>query len=194
MPDKVLLAVLSALGAAAGLGWRVPKVAALDERAAAAWNRLPLPHGVDRILIGLRPLGTKWVWVGALAALILAGGVGSLWIAGGAAAAALVERLIKIAAGRPRPSVGHPDIVLRQAPAPADSSFPSGDAMRVWFVVCALEMGLPAAWAPVRVLVWTAAVTISLGRVRLGAHYPLDVWSGGWIGIGCAAAAGALAG
>ena len=190
----MLLAVLSAAAAAAGWAWRLPRVAALDERAALTWNTCPIPPAVDRILIGLRPLGTKWVWIGALGALIVAGGVGSWWIALGAAAAALLERLIKIVVGRPRPLVDHPTMVLRQAPPPGDTSFPSGDAMRVWFVVSALEMGVPGAWAPVRGVVWTAAVLTSLGRVRLGAHYPSDVWAGAWIGIGCAAAAAALVG
>jgi membrane-associated phospholipid phosphatase len=190
----VSLALLSALGVGAGLGWRLPWIASLDARSALAWNRAPLPPSLDRFLISLRPLGTKWVWMAALAALVLIGGLGSLWIVGGAAAAALAERLIKSAVGRPRPFVDRPEIRLRQLPPPGDTSFPSGDAMRAWFVVGALEMGLPAAWPAARAAVWAVAVLISLGRVRLGAHYPLDVWAGAWIGIGTAAAAAALAG
>ncbi|HLF82406.1 MAG TPA: phosphatase PAP2 family protein, partial [Anaerolineales bacterium] len=84
-------------------------------------------------------------------------------------------------------------IRLRQPTAPVDTSFPSGDAMRVWFVVCAVEIAFPQTPLPIRLAVWGAAVLVSFGRVRLGAHYPMDVWAGAWIGIGFAAIVARLA-
>jgi len=190
----VILPALALLGVAAGLSWRLPPISVLEDRAASAWNRAPLPAVLDRGLAGLRPLGSKWAWLAALGALLVADVRSGLWLAAGAAGAALVERLTKSLIRRPRPFSRLPDIRLRQSPAPQDSSFPSGDAMRVWFVVCALEMTLPEAPLLVRLAVWVAAILVSLGRVRLGAHYPTDVWAGAWIGIGFAAIAARLAG
>ena len=190
----MILPAVAVLGVATGLSWRLPQIAVLEDRAAVAWNRAPLPAMLDRLLAGLRPLGTKWAWLAALGVFLVADLRSGLWLAAGAAGAALVERLSKSLIRRPRPFSRLPDIRLRQSPTPQDTSFPSGDAMRVWFIVCALEMALPEAPLLVRLSVWGAAVLVSLGRVRLGAHYPLDVWAGAWIGIGFAAAAALLAG
>jgi membrane-associated phospholipid phosphatase len=190
----VIQQALAVLGVATGLSWRLPPISVLEDRAAVAWNRAPLPAILDQMLAGLRPLGSKWAWLAALGVLIIADVRSGLWLAAGAAGAALAERLTKSLVRRPRPFTRIPDIRLRQSSAPLDTSFPSGDAMRVWFVVCALELTLPEAPLLVRLAVWGAAVLVSLGRVRLGAHYPLDVWAGAWIGIGFAATAGLLAG
>ena len=190
----MILPALAVLGVATGLSWRLLPISVLEDRAALAWNRAPLPAILDRALAGLRPLGSKWAWLAALGVLIVAELRSGLWLCAGAAGAALVERLTKSLVRRPRPFARLPDIRLRQSPAPQDSSFPSGDAMRIWFVVCALELTLPEAPLLVRLAVWGAAVLVSLGRVRLGAHYLLDVWAGAWIGIGFAAIAALLAG
>jgi len=189
----VILLALAVLGVATGLSWWLPPISALEDRAALAWNRAPLPAMLDRLLAGFRPLGTKWAWLAALGILLVADLRSGLWLAAGAAGAALAEQLTKALVRRPRPFTRLPDIRLRQSPAPLDTSFPSGDAMRVWFVVCALEMTLPGAPLLVRLAVWSAAAMVSFGRVRMGAHYPLDVWAGAWIGIGFAAAAALLA-
>jgi undecaprenyl-diphosphatase len=189
----VLWVALAALGLACGLSWRLPGVAAIEDRAALTCNRMRLPDWVDRVLLAARPLGTKWVWIAALAALALAWPDSLPWLAGGAALAALAERMVKRGLRRPRPFVRMPEIQLRQLPPPGDPSFPSGDAMRVWFLVCALGAALPNGLVLAKAPVWAAAGLVSLGRVRLGAHYPLDVWAGAWMGVGFAAAASALA-
>ena len=190
----MILPALAVLGAATGLSWRLPPISVLEDRAAVAWNRAPWPGILDRTLAGLRPLGSKWAWLGALGVLIAAEVRSGLWLVVGAAGAALVERLTKSLVRRPRPFTRLPDIRLRQSPAPLDTSFPSGDAMRVWFVVCTVEMTLPEGPLLVRLAIWGAAALVGLGRVRLGAHYPLDVWTGAWIGVGSAAIAAWLAG
>ena len=190
----MVLPALAVLGVGTGLSWKLLPVSVLEDRAALAWNRAPLPALLDRTLAGFRPLGGKWAWLAAVGALIVADVRSGLWLAAGAAGVALVERLTKSLIRRPRPFTRLPDIRLRQSPAPVDSSFPSGDAMRVWFVVCAVEMTLPEGPLLVRLAIWGAAALVGLGRVRLGAHYPLDVWTGAWIGVGSAAIAAWLAG
>src|SRR3989304_4707394 len=170
-PAEVSLPALAVLGVATGLSGRLPPISVLEDRAAGAWNRAPWPGILDRTLAGRRPLGSKWAWLGALGLLTAAEVRSGLWLVVGAAGVALVERLTKSLIRRPRPFTRLPDIRLRQSPAPVDSSFPSRDAMRGW----------------------GAAVLVSLGRVRLGAHYPMDVWAGAWIGIGSAAIAARLA-
>ena len=90
----------------------------------------------------------------------------------------LVDSLVKIAVGRPRPQVDNP---VHHA---FGKSFPSGHSMQA--VVCygalvlVLLPLLPERWrrpAIGAVVVW--AVTIGLSRLALGVHYVSDV-VGGW--------------
>ncbi len=90
----------------------------------------------------------------------------------------------KLLVGRPRPwGVVFPEGVdMLQPQRPTDSSFPSGDSFRVWF----LALILPAFWgAPwyVYTLSVGAALTVTLGRVAMGVHYPLDTISGTGLGF-----------
>jgi membrane-associated phospholipid phosphatase len=95
---------------------------------------------------------------------------------------AFLETLIKKQAQRSRPYVAVDDIHLHQPKVPKDSSFPSGDAMRVWFVSILLPFafGLPS-W--VYLITSLVALAISFGRIALGVHYPLDVIAGSGLGL-----------
>ena len=62
-----------------------------------------------------------------------------------------------------------------------DPSHPSGDTLRVWLLALIFPLAFALPW-PVFVLSILMAITLSLGRITLGVHYPLDVIGG--IGLG----------
>ena len=84
---------------------------------------------------------------------------------------------IKRVCGRTRPAV------FALLEAPDRFSMPSGHATCAWSIAVSLAVMLPAA-APF-VLLW--AFAISLSRVVLGVHYPLDVLAGALLGTASAA-------
>lgn len=94
---------------------------------------------------------------------------------------ASLEWGIKRSLQRARPFSVLPNVEMEQPRPPHDASFPSGDAMRIWFLALALPavLGLPLLMGAGACLL---ALIVSLGRVALGVHYPLDVLAG--IGLG----------
>jgi undecaprenyl-diphosphatase len=75
---------------------------------------------------------------------------------------------------------------MLQPKQPLDPSYPSGDALRVWF----LALILPTAIGNPGLLLITGIVLasiVSIGRSVMGVHYPSDVIAGiglGFIGAG----------
>ncbi len=180
MPAALLLALL-------GLTYRLPAVNRLDQRLFLAVHR-PLSRapwgGLFRFLW---PLGTTPAALLLLLPLRFFLPLRAwmlLWAA--FALAALLERGVKLTLRRPRPFTALPDVRMLQPRRPHDPSFPSGDALRVWFL--ALAWG--AAWPPAALPAAGLAALVSLGRLALGVHHPLDVLSGG--ALGALAAWGAL--
>jgi membrane-associated phospholipid phosphatase len=97
-----------------------------------------------------------------------------------------IERAAKIKIDRTRPFIDHTEIELLQPTTPSDPSHPSGDAMRAWFLAVAIPITFHLNW-PVAFTTCVIAGLLSIGRVVLGAHYPLDVIGGigyGVIGAG----------
>ena len=92
-----------------------------------------------------------------------------------------IENILKKALNRPRPYTAHPDISMLQPNSPVDTSFPSGDTLRIWY----LALILPAA-AGGSSLFLTAflllAILVTLGRMIMGVHYLTDTIAG--IGLG----------
>ena len=98
----------------------------------------------------------------------------------------LIDRFIKLGFKRVRPFNSQPPTDMLQPHPPHDPSFPSGDAYHAWFLALtaiqvfqlpllpAVGLGLLAAW-------------VSLGRVAMGVHYPLDVVAGAGVGLVAAA-------
>lgn len=129
----------------------------------------------------LWPVGKTPFMIAMLGVLFLSG-----WSSGFRAAflygmIAFLERLLKLTVKRQRPfSVLH-DVRMFQPRQPQDPSHPSGDAMRVWYLTFVIPMafGLPLM---ALFLFCCVAVLISLGRIALGVHFPLDVIGG--IGLG----------
>ena len=129
----------------------------------------------------IRPLGT--VPVGILLILII---YISSWQAGLVATltfilSAILERAIKMTLLRPRPFATLSDVKMGQPLKPQDPSHPSGDTLRVWLLALIFPLAFALPW-PVFVLSILMAITLSLGRITLGVHYPLDVIGG--IGLG----------
>jgi undecaprenyl-diphosphatase len=130
----------------------------------------------------LRPLGT--VPVSILLILIM---YTASWEFGVIATisyiiSAIIERKIKLSIQRPRPYQTLPYVKMGQLPEPHDPSHPSGDSFRVWFLafLFPFAFSLPE---PIFAFSFLAAIILSVGRIALGVHYPLDVISGTGLGI-----------
>ena len=95
---------------------------------------------------------------------------------------ACLERLIKWVVKRQRPFFIVPDVQMSQPQQPNDPSHPSGDAMRIWYLAFVIPMafGLPIS---ILLLLCSIAVLVSIGRISLGVHFPLDVIGGTGLGL-----------
>lgn len=93
-----------------------------------------------------------------------------------------LEKLVKITYPRDRPYSVLEDIQMLQPRQPEDSSFPSGDAMRIWFLalIFAIALGNNLLFGFISILL---AVLVSLGRMVLGVHFLSDVLAGAGLGL-----------
>jgi undecaprenyl-diphosphatase len=97
-----------------------------------------------------------------------------------------IEQIIKMIFKRPRPFEIHQDIRMLQPIKPHDPSFPSGDALRIWYLVLILPAALGGSNTFLIAGIFLA-ILVSLGRAVMGVHYPSDVIAGtglGFIGAG----------
>ena len=93
-----------------------------------------------------------------------------------------IEYFVKKLSNRGRPYTSHPAIAMLQPLEPADSSFPSGDTLRVWY----LALIIPAASGNSSFVLTAAislAVLVTLGRMVMGVHYFTDTLAGAGLGI-----------
>jgi undecaprenyl-diphosphatase len=175
--------VVAIAGVVTGLAWRFERVRVGELNCFYKINHIHLRPLLDQIFIFARPLGTKWFLRFFLGIVLIwrTELIGTLIVV--SVLSALIERGIKMIVRRPRPFRDHEKIILRQNPSPRDPSFPSGDATRIWFIFASILFGLH----PTSILslsIGLCAVVVSFGRVRLGVHYPLDVWAGTGLGFG----------
>jgi undecaprenyl-diphosphatase len=98
------------------------------------------------------------------------------------ALATVLERTVKMKFRRPRPFGALSDVTMYQPRQPRDPSHPSGDALRVWFLALVIPAAFGLSW-PVYFLTCSIATILSLGRIVLGVHYPLDVLGGAGLGF-----------
>ncbi len=93
-----------------------------------------------------------------------------------------IEQLLKRLVNRSRPFHEQTDIKMLQPLEPADPSFPSGDALRVWYLALILPVaaGNSLAFFIMAVLL---AVLVTLGRLVMGVHYLTDSLAGMGLGM-----------
>jgi undecaprenyl-diphosphatase len=176
----IAVAVVAVLS---GLTWKFDWGRSKDLACFHKINNPQLWDGLDQFLILTRVLGTKWVLIIFLGLVFLWRSQAGVSITIAAILATAIERGIKIIVKRPRPFQDHEITFIHQNPAPRDPGFPSGDATRAWFMLAAIVIGFQPA------LIWSliaglSTAVVSFGRVRLGVHYPLDVWAGAGLGFG----------
>ena len=97
----------------------------------------------------------------------------------------VLVRLLKMLVARGRPSSEFPSIYIgdfTQLYVDASlHSFPSGHAADVW--TGAAVLFVVAKQVPVKFFLILVAILVSLSRVALGAHYPIDILMGSLIGL-----------
>jgi undecaprenyl-diphosphatase len=181
--ELVLGLGLALAGILSGMAWKIPGMLRADQALFMVFNQGSWARWLDDSVLVARLWGTKWVFLGALAgALLWRPTVG--WSLGLTALLALgLERAVKASVKRPRPFVRSEATILRQPRSPEDFSYPSGDATRAWFLFAAMAYGYPLPGA-LAALLALLALSVSVGRVRLGVHYPMDVWGGSSLGAG----------
>lgn len=91
------------------------------------------------------------------------------------------ERIVKQLFNRQRPFKISQQVAMLQPLRPLDPSFPSGDALRVWYL--ALITSAIFSNLPFLIAAAILAVVISLGRIMMGVHYLSDVLAGSGLGV-----------
>jgi len=97
-------------------------------------------------------------------------------------AGAVLERLIKVTINRKRPFQQSGSIKMLQPVQPVDPSFPSGDCLRIWFIVLLIPELLGGTGFVLAACI-LLGVAVSLGRMVMGVHFLSDVLTGTGLGI-----------
>jgi len=142
-------------------------------------------HALDSLMLAFSAIGragTIWIAIAVAGALLRRARATAMWQVGLALLLTLLvtEGILKPLVHEPRPFVANPGArVIDQRPS--TYSFPSGHATSSFAAAVSLARGWPqgtAAW-------FVLASLISLSRVYVGVHTPLDVVGGVIIGLAC---------
>lgn len=106
----------------------------------------------------------------------------SLFLFGSIAFSGIVTNIIKVIAGRHRPSelfqeglYGFDFFHIERAM----TSFPSGHTTTAF----ALAMAITYLWPRSGIVMWIFAILIGISRLAIGAHYPSDIMAGAVVGV-----------
>jgi membrane-associated phospholipid phosphatase len=102
-------------------------------------------------------------------------------IAGAVAISEVISAGLKYSIKRQRPFDAYPDLIYAHS-NPTDPSFPSGHTSIAFATATSLSMAFPKWYVVVPSFGYATAVGYS--RLRLGVHYPSDVFAGALIGAG----------
>jgi undecaprenyl-diphosphatase len=91
-----------------------------------------------------------------------------------------LEAVTRMVVQRDRPAETLPDVILRGNAAAHGLSFPSGHAMVIFAIATLVAPYFKGWW---KALPWALAAAVSLSRLYLGAHFPLDVIAGAGLGL-----------
>lgn len=125
-------------------------------------------------------VGLVWLALGFVAWRLDRRRAAGVWqmVLAASLATTLAEAVVKPIVHRPRPFE-----VVADAPLiggePGEYSFPSGHAASSF----AAAFALSHVWPTARLPFWALAVLITLSRVYIGVHYPLDVIAGALLGL-----------
>lgn len=156
----------------------------LDQQLFILLNHLPHTSWTDMIALAISGVGTAGIiWFILAIILFLKEQKKDHWffapiLTAGGTSWLLIEKIIKPFIARPRPTIEMGTIILGNNLA--DYSFPSGHATIAFAMAVVLSRKEPK-W---KWTFYTLAVLISLSRIYLGVHYPLDVLGGGALGWG----------
>jgi undecaprenyl-diphosphatase len=153
-------------------------------------------HAINRLPAWLFPLMWPLEQLGNLVAGPLVAAIAAARRRWALALAALVvtfvdlEGVVKRVVVRERPGATVPDAIRRGGDVPLNGqSFPSGHAMLVTALAVIVMPYLRGRW---RVVPWLLVTGVSVARVYVGAHNPLDVVAGCGLGLVAGAAVSAL--
>jgi membrane-associated phospholipid phosphatase len=165
-----------------GLAHLHPFIASWDRRTFRAIYRLVSHKPIIILFRALWTLGTTPAALIFLVLMLVLGDISNILIILFYGVAITIERIVKLYIKRPRPFAAQSEIVMRQPRRPNDPSFPSGDAVRVWFLIITFSnfFELPGYWY---IIAFVVAFLITIGRIAMGVHYPLDVIGGAGLGI-----------
>jgi membrane-associated phospholipid phosphatase len=102
-------------------------------------------------------------------------------VAGSLIATEIIVFGLKYSINRPRPYATYPDIIKKGIGG--SKSFPSGHTSSAFALATSVSLEYPKWYIIAPSYAW--ACTVGYSRMRLGMHYPSDVFAGAIIGAGC---------